>query len=134
DELLEPSALSVVEPARDAECLAVRDEDDGPARKRDLGGQARALRLHRILDGLNEDRLAAGQEVLDLLAVALALELRHHDLVDVQKAVLLEADLDERGLHSRQDVVHRAEVDVPGDRAALGPLEVDLRDTVVFED
>src|SRR5213078_1782607 len=31
-------------------------------------------------------------------------------------------------------VVDRAEVDVPGDRAALGPLEVDLRDTVVFED
>ena len=69
----------------------------------------------------------------DLLAVPLALELGHDDLVDVEEAVLLEADLDERGLHAGQDVVDRAEVDVPGDRAALGPLEVDLGDPVVLE-
>src|SRR5207244_10079551 len=40
----------------------------------------------------------------------------------------------ERGLHPRQDVVDDAEVDVPGDRAPLRPLEVDLRDAVVLED
>ena len=68
------------------------------------------------------------------LPCALALELGDDDLVDVEEAVLLEADLDERGLHPRQDVVDRAEVDVPGDRAALGPLEVDLGDAVVLED
>ena len=66
-------------------------------------------------------------------AVALALELGDDDLVDVEEAVLLEADLDERGLHPRQDVVDRAEVDVPGDRPALGALEVDLGDAVVLE-
>src|SRR5205807_1119870 len=33
-----------------------------------------------------------------------------------------------------QDVVDRAEVDVPGDRALLGPLEVHLGDAVVLED
>ena len=64
----------------------------------------------------------------------LALELGDDDLVDVEEAVLLEADLDERGLHPRQDVVDRAEVDVPGDRPPLGPLEVDLGDAVVLED
>ena len=66
--------------------------------------------------------------------MALALELGHDDLVDVEEAVLLEADLDERGLHARQHVVDDAEVDVAGDRAALGPLEVDLGDAVVLED
>ena len=34
-----------------------------------------------------------------------ALELGDDDLVDVEEAVLLEADLDERGLHAREDVV-----------------------------
>ena len=75
------------------------------------------------------------EEVLDPLAVpALALELGHDDLVDVQEAVLLEADVDEGGLHARQDVVDGAEVDVAGDRAALRALEVDLGDLAVLED
>ena len=72
-------------------------------------------------------------EVLDLAPVAL-LELGADDLVDVEEAVLLEADLDERGLHPRQDVVDAAEVDVAGDRAAFRPLEVDLRHAAVLED
>ena len=66
--------------------------------------------------------------------MALALELGGDDLVDVEEAVLLEADLDERGLHAGQHVVDDALVDVPGDRVLLGPLEVDLGDAVVLED
>src|SRR5262249_8855201 len=53
---------------------------------------------------------------------------------DIEEAVLLEADLDERRLHSGQDVVDAAEVDIARDRAALGPLEVDLGDAAVLED
>ena len=117
DDLLQPRALVVVEPARDAEALALRDEDDEAAGERDLGREPRALRLHRVLDGLDEDLLAARDQVGDLLAVALALELGDDDLVDVEEAVLLEPDLDERGLHPGQDVVDGAEVDVAGDRA-----------------
>ena len=113
--------------------FAARDEDDEAAWERDLGGEPRALRLHRVLDGLDEDLLVALQEVLDLAAAA-ALELGRDDLVDVEEAVLLEADLDERGLHAREDVVDGALVDVAGDRAALGALEVDLGGPVVLED
>ena len=65
--------------------------------------------------------------------VALALELGDDDLVDVQEAVLLEADVDERRLHPGQDVVDDALVDVAGDRAASRPLEVDLDDLPVLE-
>ena len=133
DDVLQARALVVLEPARDAEPLALRDEDDEAAGERDLGREPRALRLHRILDGLDQDLLAARDQVGDLLAVPLALELGHDDLVDVEEAVLLEPDLDERRLHARQDVVDGAEVDVAGDRAAFGPLEVDLGDAVVLE-
>ena len=123
EDVLQPVALVVVEPAGDAETLALRDEHDEAAGQRDLRRQARALRLHRILDRLDEDRLAALDQVLDLAAVAL-FDLRADDLVDVEEAVLLEADLDERGLHARQDVVDLAEVDVARDRAVIRPLEI----------
>ncbi len=127
-------ALVVLQPARDAEALAARDEDDEAAGERDLGRQPGALRLHRVLDRLDEHLLAAAQQVLDLAAVRAAFQLRRDDLVDVEEAVLLEADLDERGLHPGQHVVDGALVDVAGDRAALGPLEVGLGDLVVLED
>ena len=113
--------------------VAVRDVDDEAAGQRDLGREPRALRLHRVLDGLDEHGLAALDQVLDLAGALAALELGADDLVDVEEAVLLEADLDERGLHPGQDVVDDAEVDVAGDRAALRPLEVDLGDLVVLE-
>ena len=117
----------------DTEPLAVRDVDEEAARQRDLGRQPGALRLHRVLDRLHEQLLAARDQILDLLAVPLALELGDDDLVDVEKPVLLEPDLDERGLHARKHVVDDPEVDVPGDRPALGPLEVHLGDPVVLD-
>src|SRR5262249_44328918 len=132
-DLAQARPLVVLEPARDAEPLAVRNEDDEAAGQRDLGRETRALGLHRVLDGLDEDVLTAAEQVLDLAAARLALELGRDHLVDVEEAVLLEADLDEGGLHAGQDVVDGALVDVPCDRTALGPLEVGLGDLAVLE-
>src|SRR5262249_15304190 len=132
DDVAQARALVVLEAPRDAEALAARDEDDEAAGERDLGREPRALRLHRVLDGLDEDLLVALQEVLDLAAAA-ALELGRDNLVDVQEAVLLEADLDEGGLHAREDVVDCALVDVAGDRAAFRTLEVHLGGAAVFD-
>src|SRR4029450_13231587 len=109
---------------RHAKPFAVRHEDDEPPRERDLHGQPRAFRLHRVLDRLHEHVLAAAEQILDALALALALELRADDLVPVKEAVALETDLDEGGFHPGQDVVDDAEVDVPRDGSALGTLEV----------
>ncbi len=97
------------------------------------GRQPRALRLHRVLDRLDEDRLAALRSGPGSCARGPS-RAPGDDLVDVEEAVLLEADLDERGLHAGQDVVDAAEVDVARDRAALRPLEVDLGDLAVLED
>ena len=63
----------------------------------------------------------------------LPLELGDDDLVHVEEAVLFEPDLDEGSLHTRQDVVDGAEVDIARDRAALGALEVHLGDLLVLE-
>ena len=57
EDVLQPLALRVLEPPRDAEPLAVRDVDEEAAGQRDLGRQPRALRLHRILHRLDEDVL-----------------------------------------------------------------------------
>ena len=130
---LQPSPLVVLEPAGDAEPLAVRDVHDEAAGQRDLGGEPRSLRLHRILHRLDEHVLAALDQILDLAGALATFKLRADDLVDVEEAVLLEADLDERRLHAGEDVVDDAEVDVAGDRPALRPLEVDLGDLVVLE-
>ena len=48
----------------------------------------------------------------------------------MQEAVLVEADVDERGLEAGQDVVDLALVDVADDGAAAAALEVDLGDAV----
>ena len=133
EDVAQADAFLLVEPAGHAYAFPLGDVHDEPAGKRDLGRQARTLCLHRVLDGLDEDLLATADQVLNALPVPAALELRAHDLVDVEEAVLLEPDLDEGRLHARQDVVDDAEVDVPGDRAALGTLEVDLSDTIVLE-
>jgi hypothetical protein len=66
--------------------------------------------------------------------VPAAFELRQDDLVHVEEPVLLESDLDERGLHARQHVVDRPVVDVAGDGAAFRALKVDLGDPLVLED
>src|SRR5439155_3365564 len=133
-DVAQADALVLVEAPRDADALALRDVDDEARRERDLRRQPGALRLHGILDRLDEQFLAAADQVLDPLSVASTFELRTDDLVHVQEAVLLETDLDERRLHPREDVVDRALVDVAGDRAAIRPLEVHLGDPAVFED
>src|SRR5262249_22558970 len=85
------------------------------------------------LDRLDEHFLAAADQIGDAAtARASPLELGTDDLVDEKEAVLLEADLDERGLHSWEHVVDDALVDVPGDRPAFRPLEVDLGDAAAL--
>ena len=128
DDLAQACALVVGQAPRDAQPLAVGDEDDEAAGQRDVGRQAGALGLHRVLDRLDEDLLSALDQLLDLAALAAALELGDDDLVDVEEAVLLQPHLDEGGLHPGQDVVDDALVDVAGDRVAVGALEIDLGD------
>ena len=129
--LFEAVALVVLEPARDAEArVPVRDVDDEAARaarSQWSGGRPSSSSGPRPPGRAPPRR--GWDEVGDRrLTGARALELRADDLVDEEEAVLLQADLDERRLHAGQHVVDDALVDVPGDRAPPGPLEVDLGD------
>ena len=101
-----------------------------------LHREPRALGLERVLDDLHDDLLPGPEQVGDARAGLLAaaalhlLDARQHDLVDVQEAVLVEADVDERRLEPGQDVVDLPLVDVADDGAPAAALEVDLGDAV----
>src|SRR6202035_831655 len=85
---------------------------------------------------LHHDLLPGGKQVGDLAPGAAPppalgrLHARKDDLVDVQEAVLLEADVDEGRLKTRQDVVDLALVDVADDRATAAALYVELSDSI----
>src|SRR6185437_15314690 len=103
--------------------------------------QARALGLERVLDHLDDDILSGLEHVGDVAPVAAAaapapgrLNPREHDLVDMQKAVLLQPDVDEGGLQAGEDVVDAALVDVADNRAAAAALQVELGDLVFAGD
>ena len=131
--LAEPVALGIVEPPRDADALAVRRVHHVAAGDRQIHRQPRPLGLQRVLDDLDNDLLAGLQHLGDLAAVppgaaapAGRLDARQHDLVDMQEAVLLEPDVDERGLESSEHVVDPALVDVADDRARSAALQIQL--------
>src|SRR5205085_5345350 len=90
----------------------------------------------RVLDDLDHDLLAGLEQFGDLLAAlattaaARRVDTRQDDLVHVQEAVLVEADVDEGGLEAGEDVVHPALVDVAHDGSRAPALEVELGDAV----
>jgi hypothetical protein len=130
--LAQALALLVVQALGDPDALAGRRVDHVAPGDGQLHREPRALRLQRVLDDLHHDLLAGLEQVGDLrpaLPAAAAprrLDARQHDLVDVQEAVLVEADVDEGGLQPGQDVVDLALVDVADDGAAAAALEVQL--------
>ena len=128
-------ALVVLQAPRDADALAGGRVDHVAPGDRQLHRQARALGLQGVLDDLHDDLLPGLEQVGDLAPAAAApalgrLDAGQHDLVDVQEAVLLQADVDERGLQAGQDVVDLALVDVADDRAPAAALDVELSDPV----
>ena len=128
----QPRALVVGEPLADADPVAVGHVDHEAAGQRELHRQARALGAHRVLGRLHQHLVAALEQLGDL---PLALrDPEGDDLVDVQEPVLLEADLDERGLHAGQDVLDPPLPDVAHHRALAAALDVDLGDVPVLQD
>ncbi len=134
DHLAQAVALGVGEPPADADAAALRRVDQVAAGDRDVHREPRALGLERVLDHLHDDLLTGFDQLVDAAAFAgAATALRRlfsvgqDDLVDVEEAVALEADVDEGGLHAGQDVVDLALVDVADDRTPAAALDVELR-------
>ena len=136
DHLAQPVALGVGEPPADPDAAALRRVDEVAAGDRDVHREPRSLALQRVLDYLDEDLLAGFDQLVDpasgtAAALRRLLAAGQDDLVDVQEAVALEADVDEGGLHSGQDVVDLALVDVADDRAPAAALYVELGDVAL---
>jgi hypothetical protein len=110
------------DPPRDADVTDRRHEDDVAAGQRDVRGDPRALARDRVLHDLDEDLLARANELrdVDVLAGAARHALtvvvvdgglrgtRRSDVARVQERGLLLADVDEGGLHAREDPQHLA--------------------------
>src|SRR5699024_4278198 len=139
DDLLEDGlqarALGVGQLARDAGHRSLGHVDEVTARQGDLRGQAGTLVADRVLRHLDEDGVTGGERVLDLarLAVADTLGLPV-DLAGVEHGVAALADVDEGGLHARQDVLDPAEVDVADHRRRRLAGDVVLDEHPVLED
>ncbi len=127
----QPAALVVEQLAADPDPVAVGHVHHEPPGQRELHGQAAPLGAHGVLGGLHQDLIALLQQLRDLAPV-----LGHadrDDLVDVEEPALLQADVDERRLHTREDVAHAALPHVPDDGPLPASLDVHLRRTAVLQ-
>src|SRR6266536_1279605 len=134
EDALQPVPLGVGQLAADAAVAAARDVNDVPAGQADLVGPPGALVADRVLGHLNQDRLAGLQDRLDLARAVGPAESRPVHLTGVQDGVAALADVDERGLHAGQNVLHPAEVHVADQRRLLGLRDVVLDQHVVLGD
>src|SRR5215831_68140 len=154
----------VADAPRDADVARLGHVDEVAARERDERRDAGALGPERFLRDLHQHRLVLVEQILDRRRLAPRLELldvevdvgvavlagaREHGARDVaeaaraevarvvagvEKGVLREADVDERSLHTGQDVRHDTFVDAPHDRAMAMPLEIELGEEITLLD
>ncbi len=130
--LAQAGALFVLKALGDPDALAGRRVDHVTACDRQVHRQARALGLERVLDDLDDHFLPGFEHLADRLALGPGvtttghLDPRDDDLVDVQKAVLVEPDVDESCFEAGQHVVDAPLVDVSDDRTISAALQVEL--------
>ncbi len=85
---------------------------------------ARQLTCGVALDIFVADHIGGGAEGLNCVA----------EVGDMEKSGLVEADIDERSLHSGQDASDFTFVDVAGETAVLAAFEVEFGEAAVFEE
>ena len=120
EDVAQPLAHVVGQALGDAVGLRVGDQHDEPAGQRHLLGEPGALGADRVLRDLADDRAAwaAGSaRCAGLAATSRRCPRVVLHVAAVQHGVLRRADVDERGLHAGQHVLHLADVDVAVDLA-----------------
>src|SRR5829696_5527700 len=139
EDVAQALAHVVGQPLGDAVGLRVGDQHDEPAGKGDLLRQACTLGADRVLRHLADDQLLGLEDVLDasFLAILATLDdvfLVVLDVAAIQHSVLRRADVDERGFHAGEHVLHLADVHVPVDLADVvgGPADVVLDEVAAF--
>jgi len=133
EDLLQARPLVVGELAGDAGHRAARDEHEVAARQGDLAGQTRALVPDGILSHLHQDRVPAGERVLDAARPSLHAGGVPVDLTGVEHGVAPLAQVDEGRLHGGQHVLDAADVDVADHRGLRAAGDVVLDEQPVLE-
>ena len=113
--------------------VRVRHEDQEASGHGDLRRQPRALATHRVLRDLDHHRLPVLQDLLDPRLRSLQVLGRVVHLAGVQDAVASAPDVDERGFHAREHVLHATQVDVADHRTSAGARDVVLDQDVFLE-
>ena len=103
---------------------------------RHLGRKSRALGADRILDHLNQQRLAFIDDVLDGLALAIRglADPRLPDIGNMQKSGTFQADIDKCRLHARQNSHHLAQINIADEAARSVAFDMQFLDDPLLED
>src|SRR4029453_12869977 len=151
-DLPQPPPLAVgVDAPGDAHALRPGRQHQVAPRDRDVRGDARALGTDRLLRDLHQDLLPFLQQRADVggrdaavaapAAATAALAVLALDALDVLDVVarveeggLLEADVDEGGLHAGEDARHAPLHDVLHHVAGAGALDVEVGELALLED
>ena len=131
-DVLQTAALTFAQLAAHAGHAAGRHQHQETTRQRDLRGQTGALVPDRVLGDLHEHRIAALERKFDAPRLAFKTRGIPVHLAGIQHAVTSLADVDERGLHARQHVLHTAEIDIADRLHFLDIGHVMLDEHVVF--
>ncbi len=148
--------LRVLDPAGDPDVTGPRQEDQVASGEGDVAGDPRPLRPERLLGHLDEQVLPLPDEPLDrrdervlreaggpdadllgqdrlLGRVGVELELRRDEVAREEESRLVHPDVDEGGLHPREDADDLSVVDVADGVPVLAPLDQQLDEDPGFE-
>ncbi len=109
-----------------------RHVDQIPGGHGQLGREACSLGADGILGNLHHHQLPFPHQLPDIRCRGGLVGLSRHHVVGVQKAGLLQADVDERRLHAGQYPHHLALVDIADDAASLGAFHQHFLDDTVL--
>ncbi len=134
EDALESRPLVVGELAADAVHRTAGHVHQVAAGQRDLAREAGALVTHGVLGDLDEHAIARLQRQFDATGLVAGLDAVPVDLARVEHGVAAATDVDERGLHAGQHVLHATEVDVADQRGVLVASDVVLHEHAVLQD
>ena len=139
--------LLVLDLAGDAHAVHLGHHHQEASGDGEVAGEGGALGSHALLEHLDDHLVAEPEALLDGGALApgrlapdalggvvvLAGEVAGVDIGDVEEAVVLDAEIDERRLDGGLDVGDDADVDVADAADAGGPLGVELLEAAVLD-
>ena len=132
-DVLQAGTFTLAELAAHARHATGWHEHQETARKGDLRGQSRTLMSDRILGNLHEHRVPRLEREFDAARLAFQPCGIPVHLTRIEHAVTRLTNVDERGFHARQHVLHAAQIDVAHSGDFLNVGHVMFDEHIVFD-